>query len=36
MVHDYSVRLDIQQLTTEQQEELMKDLDVLKDIEVTQ
>ena len=33
IVYEYLVRLDIRQLTIEQWEELIKDLNVLKDIE---
>ena len=36
IVCKYPVRLDIQQLTAEKQEELIEDLNVLKNIEVTQ
>ena len=36
MVYKYLIRLDSQQLTTEQYKKLIKDLHVLKDIELTQ
>lgn len=34
MVYTYSIRLDIQQLTAEQQKELMENLDALKNIKI--
>ena len=36
IIENYPVRLDVQQLTTEQWEKLMEDLNILKDIEIRQ